>query len=743
MWATVKKLIWEWRGVFITAPSIAAMVIALRFASLLQMMEWAVFDQYMLLRPTEPRSERIAIVGIDEEDLQSIGQGYVPDLVYAQLLGKLKAMQPRAIGLDIYRDLPFEPGYQQLVEVFASTPNLVGIEKVVADSSRSAVDPPPMLKAKGQVGANDLIFDEDSRVRRSLLSLRNKQGETVYSFGLYLALLYLDAEGISPKIVEGTDNWWQFGNQVFVPFQSNDGGYIRADAGGYQVLLNYAGPAKHFEMVSLMDILSDRVSPEWGRDRIVLIGSVGESFQDLFSTPYTKSPSERMTGVEIHAHIISQILSAALDDRPLISTWSEPLEWLWILLWSGVGATLTWQLRYASGVKKFSVKIAISPMVAGGILISITYVAFLWGWWIPIVPPLLALLDSAIAIIAYIARSASNIRKTFGRYLTDEVVANLLENPEGLKLGGHRQKITILTSDLRGFTALSERLPPEDVVKILNLYLKHMLDVITTYQGTIDKFMGDGILVLFGAPTPREDDAQRAVACALAMQLAMDAVNQQMKQLNLPELAMGIGINTGECVVGNIGSEKHTEYTVIGREINLAFRIETYTTASQIMISESTLKEVGKSNLRIDSEKQVQPKGVKQPITIYEVGGIGEKYNLFLSQESEEFFLLTQPIPLQYLLLSGKHISDTMFKGSLVQLSAKGALVNSDNGGGELVPSGLSNIKLNLLNSATASEDIYAKVLSKPAEQGMFYICFTSLPPEVAAMLENLYKSQL
>jgi len=224
MWTTLKKLIWEWRGVFITAPSMAVIVIALRFAGLLQMMEWAVFDQYMLLRPTEPRDERIVIVGIDEEDLKNIGQGYVPDLVYAQLLEKLKAMHPRAIGLDIYRDLPFEPGHQQLADVFASTPNLVGIEKVVADSSRSAVDPPPILKAKGQVGANDLIFDEDSRVRRSLLSLTNQQGETVYSFGVYLALLYLDAEGISPKIVEGTDNWWQLGNQVFVPFQANDGG---------------------------------------------------------------------------------------------------------------------------------------------------------------------------------------------------------------------------------------------------------------------------------------------------------------------------------------------------------------------------------------------------------------------------------------------------------------------------------------------------------------------------------------
>ena len=163
-------------------------------------------------------------------------------------------------------------------------------------------------------------------------------------------------------------------------------------------------------------------------------------------------------------------------------------------------------------------------------------------------------------ITAYIARSAQDIRKTFGRYLTDEVVATLLESPEGLQLGGEHRKITILTSDLRGFTATSERLPPEEVVKILNFYLGYMADVITKYQGTIDEFMGDGILVLFGAPIAREDDPARAVACAIDMQLVMEPINKQIKEWGLTPLEMGIGINTGEVVVGNIGSLKRTKY---------------------------------------------------------------------------------------------------------------------------------------------------------------------------------------
>jgi adenylate cyclase len=333
------------------------------------------------------------------------------------------------------------------------------------------------------------------------------------------------------------------------------------------------------------------------------------------------------------------------------------------------------------------------------------------------------------------------IRQVFGRYLTDEVVATLLESPEGLKLGGDRRKITILTSDLRGFTSLSERLQPEEVINIINLYLEYMADVITKYQGTIDEFMGDGILVLFGAPKARDGDTVRAVACACAMQLAMGSVNEKMKELGLPSLEMGIGINTGEVVVGNIGSEKHTKYGIVGSPVNLTYRIESYTTAGQILISEQTLKDAG-SIVKISGQKQVKPKGVQQPITIYEVYGIAGFYNLYLPREEELFLPLDEEIPIQYALVDGKNISDTLFKGSLVELSDKGAKVRSENLGEDNLPSALTNLKLNLLTSnipAEVSEDIYAKVLQKWAERGSFYIRFTANPPAVQMRLDELY----
>ncbi|MEH1861014.1 MAG: adenylate/guanylate cyclase domain-containing protein [Nostoc sp.] len=747
MWLKLKRLLWKGRSVWITTPSVAGLIVILRWAGLLQSWEWAAFDQYMRWRPQNAPDNRIVLVGINETDLHNLDESIISDAVLARLLKKLKAMQPRAIGLDIYRDLPVEPGHQELVRVFASTPNLIGIQKVVGDIGRETVAPSPVLKAKGQVGGNDLLIDGDNKVRRGFIYVADRDRANVFSFSFLLALHYLDAEGIAPKTIEGTKNW-QLGKTVFAPFEANDGGYVRADARGYQLLIDYRGSSTYFETVSMTDILQNRVASNWGRDRIILIGMVGESFKDLYFTPYSSgllTLSEPMAGLEIHANITSQIISAALKARPLFKSWSEPVEWLWIMFWSSIGATLSWKLRYTGGVEFLSFHKSASLFLAGGALLGSTYAAFLWGWWLPVVPPFLALGGSIAVITAYIARSAGSIRKTFGRYLTNEVVANLLESPEGLKMGGERRKITMLTSDLRGFTTTSEQLPAEEVVKILNFYLESVADAIAQYQGTIDEFMGDGILVLFGAPTAREDDAKRAVACAVAMQLVMAKVNERMKQWGLPPLEMGIGINTGEVVVGNIGSEKRTKYGVVGSQVNLTYRIESYTVGGQIFISESTLKEAGLSIVKINDQKSVLTKGVQQLITIYDVKGIGGEYNLFLPQEEEDVLLpLPEAMPIQYRILEGKHIVDTLFKGSLVKLSAKEAEIHADNVAEPCIPSPLGNIKLNLLipsDRTEVSEDIYAKVLAKPAGDKSFFIHFTSKTLVVEAQLNYLYQS--
>ena len=189
----------------------------------------------------------------------------------------------------------------------------------------------------------------------------------------------------------------------------------------------------------------------------------------------------------------------------------------------------------------------------------------------------------------------------------------------------------MMMTDLRGFTSLSERLPPERVVGILNRYLAAMVTIIKRYHGTIDEFIGDAIFVLFGAPTWQEDDAQRAVACAVAMQLAMEDVNEANRKDDLPEVEMGIGIHTGQVVLGNIGSPERMKYGVVGRHVNLTSRIQSYTTGGQILISEATRREAGPM-LKLGKQTAIKAKGIEHPVTVSEVLGIAGRHRLVLPE---------------------------------------------------------------------------------------------------------------
>ena len=224
------------------------------------------------------------------------------------------------------------------------------------------------------------------------------------------------------------------------------------------------------------------------------------------------------------------------------------------------------------------------------------------------------------------------IRQVFGRYLTDEVAEKVLNNPDGWRLGGELREVTVLMSDLRGFTDMSSRLGAETVVSTLNRYLEKMVEIISRWGGTVDEIIGDAILVIFGAPTEMEDAPRRAVCCALEMQLAMEELNAAAEELNQPKLEMGIGINTGEVVVGNIGSERRMKYSVVGSPVNMAARIESCTVGGQILVSESTMKEVA-ADARVDGHLRVKMKGFGSAAKIYEIGGIGGAEQIYLPKQ--------------------------------------------------------------------------------------------------------------
>jgi class 3 adenylate cyclase len=329
---------------------------------------------------------------------------------------------------------------------------------------------------------------------------------------------------------------------------------------------------------------------------------------------------------------------------------------------------------------------------------------------------------------AELARAHELVRRAFGRYVSEEVATSILQSPEGLELGGEEREVTILMSDLRGFTALAARLTPHEVIEFLNLYLEVMVDVISRYGGTIDEIIGDAILVIFGAPLACDDHAAKALACGLAMQLAMTDVNQRLTAKGAAELEMGIGIHTGRVIVGNIGSLRRTKYAAVGSNVNLAGRIESFTTGGQLLISEST-RDAIKAPLRIDGQFQVEPKGATRSLQLFEVGGIGEPFNLALPSRSAVLGSLPQPLPISFTVLEEKFLGRTVHEGRLAALSESGAGIESAL---SLVP--LSNLKIEVKPVAGANPggEIYAKVIGAVAgASGQTRIRFTSLSPEL------------
>jgi class 3 adenylate cyclase len=213
------------------------------------------------------------------------------------------------------------------------------------------------------------------------------------------------------------------------------------------------------------------------------------------------------------------------------------------------------------------------------------------------------------------------IRQTFGRYISDAIVDEILENPEGLKLGGDLRSVTLMMSDIRSFTTLVEHLPPEKVVTLLNRYLGKMTDIILEHGGTIDEFLGDAVLAAFGAPTKTPDHAQRAVTCAIAMQAAMDDINTQNKADGLPEIEMAIALNTGEVVAGNIGSERRSKYGFVGHEVNVTSRIEDAALPREILVSERTLKCLDLTGFNVGESRCLNPKGIEETLSVFPIYG--------------------------------------------------------------------------------------------------------------------------
>ncbi len=385
---------------------VTCLVLLLRYSGLLQTMEWSTLDNFFQQRPQTEVDTSIAVITIDEADIKQIGHYPISDKILVQALKNLETYQPRVIGLDLFRDLPIEPGYKELAEFLQKTPNIIGLNKIVSSKVSSKVSASPILAKQGQVGFADQVLDGDAKVRRALLSVKSANGKVKLSLGLQLALNYLKAEGITPRPHYKNHHHMQIGKALLIPFQPFDGGYTRADAGGYQILLNYHGTEKQFQSFSLTDLLQQQIPKEKLQNRIILIGTIAESLNDFFQTPYSSSlfdSAKQMPGVFIHANTISQIVRAAISGKGIIRTCPQIWEIIQIFLLTGAGAFLSLYLK--------SPRILMAIVALTGIiLIRFSYFAFLQDWWIPIYPAFLGFAFITIVIPIFTNKQLEKIQ---------------------------------------------------------------------------------------------------------------------------------------------------------------------------------------------------------------------------------------------------------------------------------------------------------------------------------------------
>lgn len=440
--ALEQKLSRRYREI-ITASSVVICVLLLRYLGLFQPLEWAALDQFFQWRSVEASSERITIVAIDENSLNSLESWPISDEKIAELLQKISSYQPRAIGLHIYRNLPVEPGSEKLKEVIESMPNLTGIESL-SNSKKNVNSIQSRLSQKGQIGLNTVIVDADGIVRRGLLYAQKKKGmPLVESFALKVAITYLKSERIEPKEAANPD-YLQLDQTIFTRFKKYDGGYIDADDGGYQFLSNFPKPAcktegskecYSFPTVGLKEVLDGNSGKQYEdlfKDRIVLIGSTAPSLQDLKLIPYSRKSKNAVfkpvAGIELQAYFIHEIIAASLQERPLLKVWSEPVECLWIAIWAYIGAITRWRI-------KSSVKNLFLILILIFILITSTNLLFLAGWWVPLIPALITYVGSVIFITSQIAHMQEELKRS--KEFLQEVI-NTVPDPIFVKNEKHQ-----------------------------------------------------------------------------------------------------------------------------------------------------------------------------------------------------------------------------------------------------------------------------------------------------------------
>jgi adenylate cyclase len=593
-------------------------------------------------RPSAPAND-IVLIAIDNESIRRmeplVGRWPWPRLIHAMAIDYLAAAGAKVIGYDILfteRDIrKFMVGDTEwtgdesdaaLVESTTKAGNVVHIAEAssieLSDPSRAlkenldapalnvrlpsmgCTEPRPRLTppfpalaaASRGIGHSLFTLDSNGAVRR-VSPIVQVGDRAIPSFALATAM----AAGTPPALAARVDDTGLCG--IMIPWRGP-----AENSNGQPTFTSFAFYDVFYSQEQILAGEQPGIDPALFKDRIVIVGGSAEGLTEAFTTPF---PQGEINGPEVHANLVDAILS----NRSITRAPASVTLALVIAAVATVGVAGAFLNAWLTG----AVTIVFAALLAWQ-----SVALFGRGTWIPVVVPALALILAYVGDLAWKyfveGREKRAVKKLFSRYVSKDVYDQLVANPSLAALGGARRHMTVLFSDIRGFTTLSEKGTPEDVVSQLNQLFTRMVAVVFAHRGTVDKFVGDMIMALYGAPLDDEDHAEHAVQTALAMITTLDQMNEQWAREGKPQLGIGIGINTGDMIAGNVGSESIMSYTVIGDAVNLGARLESLNKdyGTRIIISEATRARL-KGRYDIHPLGDVIVKGKSLPVAIYEV----------------------------------------------------------------------------------------------------------------------------
>ncbi len=588
------------------AHFMASSIWLLKEQGFLQPLELYGYDGLLTWQPRETNIDsRITLVWLEDEDQRLYGWP-LADKELLSVFQKLQSHQPLIIGLDIYRDSPVPRNstyYTALIDWLKQQSNIILIKKF-RDEQGKFVRALPEFEHSHKISFNDLTVDSGGLIRRGLLYLSD--GERTYeAFSLKLALAFFFKHKIKITSNPANSSELILGKTILSPLDANFGGYVNADTGGFQFMLDYPAAPSEFNHLNIRDILKDNIDTNLIRDKIVIIGVRAEGTPDFLYTPFGRwiAGDERVAGAAVHAYIVSQLLNIATDVSQPLQSLSDTQEslWLWLTVLLAAVLMLSAHSMWFVGI-----------MMVGGnaLIIAISFVAFQSGLWITMASPLLGFSLTMVTSLIYLSNQEKQQRavlmQLFSRHVSKEV-ANVIwaareQYLRNGRLRPQRLTATVLFTDLQNFTSVAEQMEPQVLMDWLNEYMEVMVQVVEEqHHGQVNKFIGDAIMALFGVPLASQNTAKiqkdtiNAVECALAMREALATLTERWQQRGLPQIRMRIGIYTGELVAGSLGSAQRQEYTVLGDTVNIASRLESFDkeidkdVLCRILIGESTL----------------------------------------------------------------------------------------------------------------------------------------------------------